>query len=36
MYDEGDDSMKKAIGEAMMKSKQKQENPGLDDEPFEP
>jgi hypothetical protein len=32
MYDTGDDDMKKAIGEAMLKSKQKQENPGLDDD----
>jgi calcyclin binding protein len=32
MYDEGDDTMKKTIGEAMMKSQQKQANPGLDDD----
>lgn len=32
MYDEGDDTMKKTIGEAMQKSQQKQANPGLDDD----
>merc|ERR1719198_2583757 len=34
MYDEGDDTMKKTIGEAMMKSQQKQANPGLEDDDF--
>lgn len=32
MYDDGDDTMKKTIGEAMLKSKQKQDNPGLADD----
>jgi len=32
MYDEGDDQMKKTIGEAMVKSRQKQANPGMPDD----
>jgi len=31
MYDEGDDKMKKVIGEAMLKSRDKKGPPGLDD-----
>lgn len=32
MYDDGDDQMKKTIGEAMVKSRQKQVNPGMADD----
>ena len=35
MYDKGDDTMKKTIGEAMMKARQTQQNPGLPDDPMD-
>ena len=36
LYEDGDDQMKKTIGEAMVKSRQKQGNPGLTDDEPEP